>query len=404
MTDVVVFCGVRVARVGSTWLLDRSNWARLRLFLEPFPAVTLVAVETHRSGDDWVALPPWVDVVSPHADFHPRGSPGTRSRKIGFAWRLPAVAWRCRPLVRRAQVIGLVWLLEPTFFAGLALSLVYRKPFFAVAIGHPADAFALKAARARGLARRLYSATASLMQGVGRLLARRAAVLLVTGAALGRRLGAGIPFSTSLFSADHIVGGDDTCTGTPIRWVYAGALSEHKGVDTLLEALAIVRAQGYDHRAVLVGHQDPRFALAETIERLALHDAVEAVGTLPWENALGTMRTGDIFVFLSRHEGLPKAPLEAMSQGLPVVVTPTGAEQYVTDAANGLVVPVGDAASCAEAVLRVCRDSALRRRLIAGGLETARAQTYEAARGRVRESLGRAFPAAVEPRAWSGTP
>ena len=94
--------------------------------------------------------------------------------------------------------------------------------------------------------------------------------------------------------------------------------------------------------------------------------------------------TASIFALPSRVEGTPNALLEAMSCGLPVVVTDSapGPLELVDDGETGLVVPGGDARALAEALRLLARDEALRRRL------------GEAARERVREyDLPRALAA-----------
>jgi glycosyltransferase involved in cell wall biosynthesis len=62
---------------------------------------------------------------------------------------------------------------------------------------------------------------------------------------------------------------------------------------------------------------------------------------------------------------MPNAVLEAMSEGLPVVVNDaqTGLRDVVRDGVTGVVVPAGKAAPLAQAMLALARDAELRRRL-----------------------------------------
>jgi glycosyltransferase involved in cell wall biosynthesis len=63
--------------------------------------------------------------------------------------------------------------------------------------------------------------------------------------------------------------------------------------------------------------------------------------------------------------------LEAMSCGLPVVATACeGPDAYLRHEENALVVPPGDVASLAGALVRLLADQALRDRLRTGGRRT----------------------------------
>ncbi len=66
-------------------------------------------------------------------------------------------------------------------------------------------------------------------------------------------------------------------------------------------------------------------------------------------------------------------PLEAMASQRPVVVADSGGlVETVTDGVNGLVVPRGDSDALAHAASRLLTDEALRRRVVAGGLDRVR--------------------------------
>lgn len=114
--------------------------------------------------------------------------------------------------------------------------------------------------------------------------------------------------------------------------VFVGRLDVHrKGLDVLVEGIADV--PGW-HLA-LVG---PRFRDVERLEAAIRHrdlrDRVHLVGSL-YGNALHQALAGaDVFALLSRWEGLPMALLEALSLGLPAVVSPA-VERLVPVAASG---------------------------------------------------------------------
>src|SRR5207247_5767707 len=86
----------------------------------------------------------------------------------------------------------------------------------------------------------------------------------------------------------------------------------------------------------------------------------------------------DVCLVTSRQEGGPKAVLEAMAAGVPLVSTRVGqATELVREGENGLLADVDDVDSLAAAVQRVHDDGALRARLRRAGRETAEAHAEE---------------------------
>jgi glycosyltransferase involved in cell wall biosynthesis len=87
------------------------------------------------------------------------------------------------------------------------------------------------------------------------------------------------------------------------------------------------------------------------------------VGVVP--DPVPLFQSAAIFVLPSRYEGMPNALVEAMTCGLPVVVTDSspGPLELLRHGINGLVVPGDNAPAMAEAIERLIRDATLRDRL-----------------------------------------
>src|SRR4051794_24065566 len=85
----------------------------------------------------------------------------------------------------------------------------------------------------------------------------------------------------------------------------------------------------------------------------------------------------DAYAITSRQEGGPKALLEAMASGVPLVTTPVGqAMDIAIDGVNALVAPIDDAGALADRLVELAqRDSAP---LVAAGRETAHQHAYAA--------------------------
>jgi glycosyltransferase involved in cell wall biosynthesis len=91
------------------------------------------------------------------------------------------------------------------------------------------------------------------------------------------------------------------------------------------------------------------------------------------------LRGADLFVLPSHREGMPRAIIEAMMTGLPVVATRIrGAREIVADGTTGLLVPVRDEAALADALARLVNDAPLRQAMGEASLARARAEFDEA--------------------------
>ena len=131
-----------------------------------------------------------------------------------------------------------------------------------------------------------------------------------------------------------------------------------KGVDFLVRALDHLTTRR-EVRLLLVGEvRDPK--LAELIEQPAYARRVHAIG--PRQDANAIAGACHICCMPSvRREGLPRAVIESMSQGLPAVVTAIGGMvELVEDGVSGRVVPAGDAAALGEAISFFAENEAAR--------------------------------------------
>jgi glycosyltransferase involved in cell wall biosynthesis len=157
-------------------------------------------------------------------------------------------------------------------------------------------------------------------------------------------------------------------SGSPLRLLFIGMLSQRKGLDELMEALLELRRRGVGGFEVdIVGHEELPGEW-ERYRRLFRQAGLEAQvhfhGPAYGEAKLRFLQGADVFVLPSRSESFGLANLEAMAAGLPVVSTRTGAvPEYLTDGVHGLLVEPGDAGGLADALQALLADAALRQRL-----------------------------------------
>ncbi|MBL9150035.1 MAG: glycosyltransferase family 4 protein [Phycisphaerae bacterium] len=137
-----------------------------------------------------------------------------------------------------------------------------------------------------------------------------------------------------------------------------------KGVVEFAEAARIVRRSHPSARFRLVGWIDsnPAAISQDEFDGWIRDGIVEYAGRL--DDVRAELAGCDVFVLPSYREGTPKSVLEAMSVGRAIVTTDApGCRETVVDGANGLLVPVRDAAALAAACQRLCDDPALVERL-----------------------------------------
>lgn len=108
--------------------------------------------------------------------------------------------------------------------------------------------------------------------------------------------------------------------------VSVGTLEQsYKGIDTLVDALARLVADGTPVRLVHVGDGRCRSQVAGLAHRLGVADRVHFTGVLPAGDAVRRqLDAADLFVMPSRTEGLPRALVEAMARALPAIGSTVG--------------------------------------------------------------------------------
>jgi glycosyltransferase involved in cell wall biosynthesis len=156
------------------------------------------------------------------------------------------------------------------------------------------------------------------------------------------------------------------------RLLYVGRLDERKGVDTAVDALALLPA---DTTLTIVGSGDPseRPRLERHAEAAGVADRVVFAGSRDSDGLAAAYAAADVVVFPVRwDEPWGLVPLESMAVGRPVVATGRGGSaEYLRDGDNALLFEAGDATGLAAAVRRLATDEALRARLREAGLATA---------------------------------
>jgi glycosyltransferase involved in cell wall biosynthesis len=153
-----------------------------------------------------------------------------------------------------------------------------------------------------------------------------------------------------------------------------GNLRPEKNYDRLLSSfhhiLPILTELGTQAELSIAGEGKERAKLEERITDLGLEGKVRLLGVR--DDIAQLMSESDIFVMSSDHEGQPIALLEALSSGLPSVVTPfPAASDVLKDGEAGAIAYAFTTEALAEALIHTIQDAELRLRFSEEGITRA---------------------------------
>lgn len=141
--------------------------------------------------------------------------------------------------------------------------------------------------------------------------------------------------------------------------LFVGRLAAVKNLETLIRAVAIAVKQVPGLEFWVVGDGPVRAGLEGLTAELEITESVRF-----WGQRLDTAQffcAADAFAMSSVSEGLPMSLLQAMSLGVPAVVTDVGGmAEVIRLSGAGLLAPVGDAEAMAKAIVAMASDAALR--------------------------------------------
>jgi glycosyltransferase involved in cell wall biosynthesis len=148
--------------------------------------------------------------------------------------------------------------------------------------------------------------------------------------------------------------------------VQIGNFKPQKAPLDFVRAAAAVARETPDAWFVMVGDGELRPAAEELASDLGVAGRMVFCGW--WDDVPGLLAASRVSVLTSRHEGLPRAAVESLAAGVPVVATAVdGTPEVVKDGRNGFLVAAGDVGGVARRVRALLSDDDLHRRLAAAG-------------------------------------
>lgn len=162
------------------------------------------------------------------------------------------------------------------------------------------------------------------------------------------------------------------------------ALAPLYNIDVIVQAMAqVIRRIPLATLLILDHNPQPAYRgrLLDLIARLRLENRVRWLPPAETPSQMAALyRLADVVVSIPSSEGLSFSVLEAMACGVPVVISALPAfEGWVAHEANGLIVPVRDAAATAQAMIRLLEDAALRQAMATRNSRQVREQADQTA-------------------------
>lgn len=144
-------------------------------------------------------------------------------------------------------------------------------------------------------------------------------------------------------------------------------LAPHKGQETAIRTVAILRRRGMEVECWLAGVERDGSGrywhhLQELADKQGIAGQVRLLG--PRTDTPLLLRAADFLLLPSTHEGLPLTVLEAQASGVPVLAAPThGIPEVVQDGETGFLIPATDAAGYADRIETLWSNPELSRRV-----------------------------------------
>ncbi len=161
----------------------------------------------------------------------------------------------------------------------------------------------------------------------------------------------------------------------PPRILSVGRVVHQKGLDLAVRALAGLKDIEWEWK--IAGDGPQLRTLQARIRENALQERVQFLGWQTADQLKKEYAEANLFLFPSRHEGMPNAVLEAMASELPVIATRiAGNEELVLEGDTGLLVPNEDVDALREALRSLLLHANIRQKM------------GRAARQRIERSFG----------------
>lgn len=180
-------------------------------------------------------------------------------------------------------------------------------------------------------------------------------------------------------------------SGQRLKLITVGALNVVKNTTAIIEALPTISEHHPNLQLDVIGSGWLRDKLVQKASELGFAEQVVFHGNLPHESVFELLAGAHIFVFPSHSEGFPKALLEALACGLPVIASPVSVIPHLVGQGCGLLLEDTSPNAVADAVIKMAADPSAMRTMGKNARQVAEGYTLEKWRDQIRRELTAAW-------------
>lgn len=157
-----------------------------------------------------------------------------------------------------------------------------------------------------------------------------------------------------------VLNAQKTFNSDKTKILFIARFAHNKGIHILIEAIRRLNDSGYsDELEFYLGGKGPLFNYYSTSFKFK---NVHYLGFISDEMLFELYKTNDIFVLPTLFEGMPTTVLEAMSYGLPVIVSDVGATAELVNRENGMLIKKNDVDQLVDAITSFHKSSNVEKR------------------------------------------
>jgi len=150
-----------------------------------------------------------------------------------------------------------------------------------------------------------------------------------------------------------------------------------KAIDTLIKTLYLLKQKNIVFKLHLVGTGDDELSLKQLTKELNLENQVQFIGYVDRENIPQQYDKAHIFVLFSYKEGMSNAMLEAMSAGLPILVSNTSGAEELLERKIGFSFEAGNIEEAANFLEKMYLDRDLLKKMSENARKVAEKNSWE---------------------------